>query len=97
LALIALTADGKKVVSISGSASGSVDAGASATISVPIGMDILAKKLAVLGLANLAISGATVYIVSISVGLDSVDVTVYNPGTAAVTVTVSATVTVLGV
>ena len=95
--LVALTADGKKVAAITGSASGSVGAGSTGTISVPLGMGVLQKKLGVLGVASISVSGATVYLVSFAASADSVDVTVYNPGTAAATVTVSVTALVVGV
>jgi hypothetical protein len=95
--LVALTADGKKIAAITGSAGGSVGAGSTGTISVPLGMDVLQKKLGVLGVAGISVSGATVYIVSFSATADSVTVTLYNPGTAAATVTVTATALVVGV
>jgi hypothetical protein len=95
--LVALTADGKKIAAITGSASGSVGAGSTGTVSVPLGMDVLQKKLGVLGVSSISVSGATVYLVSFSATTDSVTVTLYNPGTAAATVTVTATALVVGV
>jgi hypothetical protein len=95
--LLALTADGKKVAAITGSASGSVPAGSTGTVTVALGMDVLQKKLGVLGVSGISVSGATVYLVSFSATADSVTVTLYNPGTAAATVTVTATALVVGV
>jgi hypothetical protein len=97
LPLVSLTLDGKKIASISGSASGSVDAGATGTIRVPLPMDILSKKLDILGVVGISVTGATVYIVGFTGTPDYVDVAVYNPGTAAATVTVSVTALVIGV
>lgn len=95
--LIALTPDGKKIVSITASASGSIVAGSTGTVSVSIPMDILGKKLALIGVTSISVSGATVYLVGFSASTDKVDVTLYNPGTAVATVTVSVTVVVVGV
>ena len=95
--LIALTPDGKKIVSITASASGSIAAGSTGTVSVSIPMDVLGKKLDLIGVTNISVSGATAYLVGFSASTDKVDVTLYNPGTAAVTVTVTVTVVVVGV
>ena len=93
--LIALTADGKKIAKITGTGSGSVEAGSTGTISVSLGMDVLNRKLDVLGVTRITIS--TGQLVSFDATTDKVDVTVYNPGTAAVTVTVTVDAIVLGV
>ena len=95
MSLLIVTADGKKIAKITGTGSGSVGAGSTGTISVSLGMDVLGKKLSVLGVTQVTIS--TGYLVSFNATTDKVDVTVYNPGTAAATVTVTVEVVVLGV
>ena len=95
MTLLALTADGKKVAELTGSASADVPAGGTATVSVPVPLGILGKKLAVLGVTSVSLSAGV--LVGFTATVDRVDVTVYNPGTAAATVTVSVRVVVLGV
>jgi hypothetical protein len=51
----------------------------------------------VLGVVSISVSGGTAYIVSFSATPSRVNVTLYNPGTAAVTYTVTVTVAVLGI
>lgn len=93
--LLAVTADGKKIVEITGTGSGSVEAGSTGNISISLGMDVLGKKLAVLGVSQVTLS--TGYLVSFNATTDTVTITVFNPGTSAATVTVNVKVIVLGV
>jgi hypothetical protein len=95
LPLLTVTVDGKKIAKITGTASGSVGGGSTGTISVTLGMDVLSKKLDVLGVTQVTISAG--YLVSFNATTDKVNVTVYNPGSAAVTVTATVEVVVLGV
>ena len=96
-AQVALTADGKRVAIVTESGSGSVAAGSTGTIRVTLGNYGFSKKLAALGVTGVSVSGGTAYLVGVSATTDYVDVTVYNPGTAAVTLTVTVTVALLGV
>jgi len=97
LSVVALTFDGKKIAVITASASGSVGAGATGTISISLPLGPLSKILHVLGVREITVSGGTAYIVSFSATSAGVNVTLYNPGTSSVTYTVNVTVAVLGV
>jgi hypothetical protein len=97
LSVAAVTYDGKKVMVLTASGSGSVGAGATGTISISLPLGPLAKILAVLGVSSISISGGPAYIVSFRVTASRVDVALFNPGTSAVTYTVTVTVAVLGV
>jgi len=97
MSVAALTADGRKIAVISASGSGSVGAGATGTISISLPLGPLSKILHVLGVRDITVSGGTAYIVSFSATSAGVNVTLYNPSSAATTYTVSVTVAVLGV
>jgi hypothetical protein len=94
--LVALTGDGKKIAAITGTGSASIDAGSTGNVTVALGMDVLSKKLSVIGVTRIAVTGGTLYVLGFNATTDSVTVTLYNPGTAAVTATVTATAVVLG-
>ena len=95
--LVALTADGKKIVAITGTGSASIDAGATGNVTVTLGMDVLGKKLSVIGVTQITVTGGTLYILGFNATTDSVTVTLYNPGTSAVTATVTVTAVAIGV
>jgi hypothetical protein len=97
MSVVAVTYDGKKIAVITVSGSGSVGAGATGTISISLPLGPLAKILQVLGVTGITVSGGTAYIVGFSTTSAGVNVTLYNPGTSAVTYTVTVTVAVLGV
>ena len=97
MSVVALTAEGYKIAIITASGSGSVGAGATGTIRISLPLGPLSKILHVLGVRAITVSGGTAYIVSFSATSAGVDVTLYNPGTSAVTYTVNVAVAVLGV
>ena len=97
MSVVAVTYDGKKIAVLSASGSASIDGGATGTVSISLPLGPLAKILQVLGVTSISVSGGTAYIVSFSAAPSRVDVVLYNPGTAAVTYTVTATVAVLGI
>jgi hypothetical protein len=97
LSVAALTLDGKKIAIITASASGTIDAGATGTIRIPLPLGPLSKILEVIGVRSITVSGGVAYIVSFSATASAVEVTLYNPGTSAATYTVSVAVAVLGV
>jgi hypothetical protein len=97
VSVVAVTLDGKKIAVITASSSGSVGAGATGTISISLPLGPLEKILHVLGVREITVSGGTAYIVGFSATSTGVNVTLYNPGTAATTYTVNVTVAVLGV
>jgi hypothetical protein len=97
LSVVAVTYDGKKIAVLTASGSGSVGAGSTWTVSVSLPLGPLAKIISVLGITSISVSGGTAYIVGISATPSRVDVVLYNPGTSAVTFTVTVTVTVLGI
>jgi len=94
---VALTPDGKRVALVTASGSGSVAAGSAGTVRVTLDSYGFARKLAVLGITGITVSGGTAYLVGVSATPDYVDVTLYNPGTAVATLTVTVTVALLGV
>jgi len=95
--LVALTGDGKKIAAITGTGSASIGAGATGNVTVTLGMDVLSKKLSVIGVTRITVTGGTLYVLGFNATTDSVTVTLYNPGTSAVTVTVTATAVAIGV
>jgi len=97
VSLVAVTGDGKKIVVMTVSGSANIGGGATGTVSISLPLGPLAKILQVLGVSSISISGGTAYIVGFSATSSGVNVTLYNPGTAATTFTVSVTVTVLGI
>jgi hypothetical protein len=97
MSVVAVTDDGKKIVVMSVSGSGSIGAGATGTITISLPLGPLAKILQVLGVRDITVSGGTAYIAGFSATTSAVNVTLYNPGTAATTYTVTVTVAVLGV
>jgi len=97
VSVVALTAEGYKIAIINASGSASIGAGATGTISIPLPLGPLSKILHVLGVRGITVSGGTAYIVSFSTTATGVSVTLYNPGTSAVTYTVTVSIAVLGV
>jgi hypothetical protein len=97
MSVVTVTPDGKKVAVITASGSGSVGATSTGDITVTIPLGPLAKVLQVLGVTSVSVSGGTAYLVGFTATPSSVTVTLYNPGTSAVTYTVTVTVVVLGV
>ena len=97
MSLVAVTGDGKKIVVMTVSGSASIGGGATGTVSISLPLGPLAKILQVLGVSSISVSGGAAYIVGFSATPSGVNVTLYNPGTAATTFTVSVTVTVLGI
>jgi hypothetical protein len=97
VSLVAVTGDGKKIVVMSVSGSASIGGGATGTVSISLPLGPLAKILQVLGVSSISVSGGVAYIAGFSATSSGVNVTLYNPGTAATTFTVSVTVTVLGI
>jgi hypothetical protein len=97
LSVVAVTFDGKKIAVLSASASASIGAGATGTVSISLPLGPLAKILQVLGVTGISVAGGTAYIVSFSAAPSRVDVTLFNPGAAAATYTVTVTVAVLGI
>jgi hypothetical protein len=97
MSVVTVTPDGKKVAVITVSGSGSVGATSTEDITVTIPLGPLAKVLQVLGVTSVSVSGGTAYLVGFTATPSSVTVTIYNPGTSAVTYTVTVTVVVLGV
>jgi hypothetical protein len=97
VSVVAVTTDGKRVAVITASGSGSVGAGATGSVTVALPLGPLSKVLQVLGVTSISVSGGAAYIVGFTATPTSVTVTLYNPGTSAVTYTVTVTVAVLGV
>jgi hypothetical protein len=97
VSVVALTAEGYKVAVITASGSASIGAGSTGTISISIPLGPLSKILHVLGVRAITVSGGTAYIVSFSVTSAGVSVTLFNPATSAVTLTVTVSISVLGV
>jgi hypothetical protein len=97
VSVVALTAEGYKVAVITASGSASVGAGATGTISIPLPLGPLSKVLHVLGVRAITVSGGTAYIVGFSATPAGVSVTLFNPATSAATLTVTVSISVLGV
>lgn len=93
---IALTADGYKVSNATGTASATIGAGSTGTVTVTLSSAELLTIAHVLGVKEISVRGATAYLVAFRASGNTVTVTLYNPGTAAVTVTVTVTATVVG-
>lgn len=94
--VIAITLDGYKISNATGSGTGTINAGATGTVSVTLSSTELANINHVLGVKRITVTGATVYLVAFNASENTVTVTLYNPGTAAVSVTVNVTATVVG-
>lgn len=98
--VIAITLDGYKISNATGSGTGTINAGATGTVSVTLSSTELANINHVLGVKRITVTGATVYLVDFDASdaraANTVTVTLYNPGTAAVSVTVNVTATVVG-
>lgn len=94
--VIAITLDGYKISNATGSGTGTINAGATGTVSVTLSSTELANINHVLGVKQITVTGATVYLVAFNASDNTVQVTLYNPGTDAVSVTVNVTATVVG-
>jgi hypothetical protein len=94
--VIAITLDGYKISNATGTGTGTIGAGATGDVSVTLSSTELAKINHVLGVKQITVTGATVYLVAFAASGNTVTVTLYNPGTAAASVTVSVTATVVG-
>jgi hypothetical protein len=97
VSVVALTAEGYKIATITASGSASIGAGSTGTVSIPLPLGPLSKILHVLGVRAITVSGGTAYIVSFSATSAGVSVTLFNPATSAATLTVTVSVSVLGV
>ena len=95
MAVLGLTADGRKIVQLSVTGSASVGATSFGNISISIPLGELSRKDAVLGIASIDLT-QDVYLVEAVATVDTLTVRVYNPGASAVTVGVTATITLLG-
>ena len=96
MTLLALTRDGRKIVQLTVSGSASVGATSFGDITVSIPLGELGRKDAVLGIASIDLT-QDVYLVEVTASIDTLRVRVYNPGASAVTVGVTAVVTLLGI
>jgi len=94
--VIAITLDGYKISNATGTGTGTISAGATGTVSVTLSSTELASINHVLGVKQITVTGAIVYLVAFNASSNTVTVTLYNPGTAAASVTVSVTATVVG-
>jgi hypothetical protein len=97
VSVVAVTYDGKKIAVLSASASTSIGGGSTGTVRITLPLGPLSRILQVLGVTSISVSGGPAYIVGFSAEPSRVDVTLYNPGTAATTYTVSVTVVALGI
>jgi hypothetical protein len=94
--VIAITLDGYKISNATGTGKATINAGATGNVTITLSSTELANINHVLGVKQISVTGATVYLVAFNTFGNTVTVTLYNPGTASASVTVTVTATVVG-